>query len=251
MIRNTALLLATIAIQAAAAQSQPGSVSGAVYPQWFIRMPAGPAITAAGVAPRYATDSSSIIEATERAREALELSMRSLVAVESATEAYAGQRAFQGENYQETALAAIGVRMVVLDTAFLENLVIVVVAASAVPVDKDLVSMPLSAPDWVGSPPRATGGESVALGSAPLYLYEHNSWVEAEARARRAAAFDATTRLRTLERSHNGDYSAVTVSSTRAVLEGARVIGRWRNDRMVYVLMRVESATRAPAIDSP
>lgn len=228
--------LTAIATQAASLHSQPAVVPGPSYPGWFLRAPTS-TLTAVGIAPRYATDSSSIAEATERARAALALAVRSKVSVQMATEAYANVRDFQGEEYSESALDD-QVPFVVLDTAFVDKLVLVLVGAGRVPFRDEPVAMPDSAPAWVGVLPVAPRGSTV-IGSAPLYYYEQNSWIEAEARARRAAAFDGATRLKTLERSSNGDYSSVTVSSTAAILQGAQVVQRWRDARMVYVLMHV------------
>lgn len=248
MLRASLLaLLPFLTVQAAVAQTQSGRDSGREYPAWFLAAPESRVLTSVGIAPRYATDSTSVAEATERALEALALAIKSRVSVQMATEAYANVRDFRGEDYQETALADPGHAAVVLDTAFLDKVVMVLVGTSRIAVDRHRVQMPDSVPSWVSTPPASTSTGSIALGTAPMYFYEQNSWIEAEARGRKAAAYDAATKIRTLSRSNNGDFTSVTVQSADAMLEGAQVVRRWRDARAAYVLLRVNSVTGTTA----
>lgn len=250
VVARQSVAAAILVIAAATPRLLPAQRS-LVYPMWFVQPTAGdPGSTVAvGMAQKYVTLSTSIAEATTAAHRGVLLSRRSRVRVDMLMQTVGSAKERRGESYEETPLAdSSGIKFVELDTAVVGDVVMVLSGtSSSIPVDRTLVGLSTTPPAWVTTPPRADGSLNV-VGSAPVYFYEHNSWVEAEARARRAAAFEFTSTSRDLfrtDRTEVGkDVSGVSSMSTDAVLDHAVIVARWRDKRVAYVLLRVESASR-------
>ena len=81
-------------------------------------------------------------------------------------------------------------------------------------------------------------GNRYTVGISSLYFYEENAWLEAEKQARRQLAFTVSSRQRQVFKTIPDQEFGVTATSTSVKLFNTQVVERWRNDRMVFVLMR-------------
>lgn len=94
-------------------------------------------------------------------------------------------------------------------------------------------------PVWLSAPPQKVGW-LYAGGTAPVsYRDEPGSWDLATYRALVDLAFAVQVRTSRLERSFDGVMVEVTAQNIDTVLQGARVIGRWRDGKNAHVMVGV------------
>lgn len=209
------------------------------FPSWFVRPPAlSNGVLAVGYAPRYEDLASSYAEALSDARVTLARNAHTVLRVEQAVERIGTQTDLGAEYVTEVGADTADVAAVPLDSAVVGDVVVMLVASRR-PRDLALSSERVS----ITAPPTAEerGGFVTATGVAPTYLYEHSSWREAEARARRALAFTITSNQRAIRRSEGADDQGASVVGANVELVGIQVVGRWRSAAGVHVMVRARA----------
>ena len=213
------------------------------YPSWFLTMPSDPeGVYAVGYAPVYAIFDSSVEEAGEKACIQLMRTKQIHISGERLFEVIpGGQNIFRGELFEETYPDCEDYEYVVLDTVRVNNMVLVLVTNKEEYEFTGSYLVPLShhAPKWVTDTSNLHGN-LYAVGASPLYFYEQNAWLEAERQARHQLAFSAATQQRQLFKGTQDQEFVVTASATSVKLFNAQVVERWRNNRMIFVLMRAD-----------
>lgn len=205
------------------------------YPDWFLRMPyERGAYFAVGYAPRYRSIKSSFEKAKEDLKKQLAFVIKSKIT---------GERGFiedmyMGENIKvlpDTESVKI-FEIVVLDSAIVHDMALVLgMIGSSPDIGYNLFSV--KGKWWEKLPEEE--GYLFAVGSSPIYYYEHNSWKEAEHNARVSLAMTIETRIKSLHGVSEGLKESITQESVDVILEGAQIVARHidRQKGACYVLI--------------
>lgn len=244
-----ALVAAAPLLVVPAAAARDLRPAAAEYPAWFagpVAIPNG--VAAVGYAPRYDSLGSSFAEAYEDAAQALARSAHTRMRIERAVQTIGTETDLGGEFVQEEGTEAGDLAPVRLDSTVVGDMVLMLVATRRPP-----EALPAGTVAIDDRPPAAElrAGAVTATGVAPLYLYEHSSWREAEARARRALAFTVSASQRSLRRSADGDEAGVAVIGANVELVGIQVLARWRSAAGVHVMIRARAGRPLASSDAP
>lgn len=217
------------------------------YPAAFVQ--AG-AVAGVGFSPlnRF-RDIPSLDAAAEMARRQLAWSVRVRVRGERLFErTELGQLEYRGED-----IAFVGVADVADDAVRLDTLEVGghhwVFARTGGAAPQGKATFAAAMPGWLSEPPQKAGWR-YAGGTAPVsYRDEPGSWDLATYRALVDLAFSVQVRTSRLERSFDGVMVEVTAQRIDTVLEGARVLGRWRDGKNVHVLVGVPAGGAASMLE--
>lgn len=246
-----------------------------VFPRWFFESPrADHMIFAVGYAGAYADWSAAMEEATEDARERLERARRSQIDVERLYYAPRSQQLqFKGAQFNEHARDSLE-HVAIVDSAQAGGMTLVLAAGrrsgtgsgpgaptESPPPSKLLGSIRLGQsalmvapfadpPAWVSGHSSAHGSRLQAVGIAPRYYYQINSWKAAERHGRQQLAYRAVTRISELERGvGQSGKQTVTAISSNVELVNVEVRARWFGDGACYVLVEAEAIRPLPEDD--
>ena len=208
------------------------------YPLWFQRMPYMEGVYfAIGYAPRYTYLSSSFKEAKENLKKNLAY-VRGVI--------IDGELGFLKENTQIAGVGGTirdttdtsGIHPVILDSAVCKDFVLVLGATKKADGWKAHLFNP--PPLWFKEIP-SSSNFFFAVGTAPLYAYEHDSWLYAEQNARYNLAMEIFTKIKALRKYHNETIQGITVESTSVHLRNVQVLARHIDikNRSVYVLVGI------------
>jgi hypothetical protein len=222
------------------------------YPSWFWEMPADSASTfAVGYARRYARIDTSFAYA--RRHSVWQLVRSQQVAVDAGHELHQqfGQsrliRLTESERIDSTQAPTIAAGFNIVDSAVVGDMV---VALAVFPGSSNTGSSNISSqsnrtppsarPRWVETLPEEESA-IYAIGTSPLYYYEHHSWERAEADARRQLAFALTARIRSVNWQAGSRMQTWSESQSSVTLRHAVVVNRWLDmaSRQCYVLCRM------------
>lgn len=239
--RNVLVSLAClpVLIAASGAGTGGGPAAAPLYPEWFLRTPATQGIRmAVGYAAAYGDTAYSVREGLAHARGAVRVHRAVRIRSEYLQETLRdGNVAFRGERYVEDTLAGPVDSLVVSDTAWVGNMVLLLASSQPLAASRRRMPMPARAPEWTTTLPRSATG-MYAVGTAQPQYDEHLSWKEAERQARRTLAFSATTDLRTRTDVNDGESSdAAMIARTAAEIRNIEIRERWRDRHTLYVLV--------------
>ena len=201
-----------------------------LYPHWFTEMPQRRgAIFAVGYSPVYMNIKTSWQEAKDNALLNLAKAYWVSVQGEQAFVSGEGGTAYKGSTVSEvvdsTLLKMLKPKLTCLDSALVGEMVIVLVSTKGIDVHSRPISLK-SEPTWIKKLP-SNPDYNYARGASPKYLYESNSWLEAERRARIQLAWGRKTKLQQLQRKGEFSFHQVTVESTGVTLREAQIVARW------------------------
>lgn len=217
------------------------------YPSWFWQMPKDSLATfAVGYARRYVRLEASFAHARQQSFWQLVYSQK--VAVKTDQELFnrSGQnrliRFTESQRLDSTLAAMIAPDFSILDSAVVGDIVL----ALAVFPQRDYRNIywrspPASArPRWVDTLPDETVA-IYAIGTSPLYYYEHHSWERAEANARYQLALAVLTHLESITWRTERSFQMWSQSESSMILRHAVVVSRWLDtaNRQCYVLCRM------------
>ena len=209
-----------------------------LYPEWFLRTPATGTRVAVGYAAAYGDTSYSIREGIAHAQGSLRVSRAVRIRSEYLQETLRdGNVAFRGELFVEDTLASSVDSVVVSDTAWVGNMVLLLAGPRPVSASRRRVAMPAAAPEWTTTLPRSSAG-MFAVGTAQPQYDDHLGWKEAERQARRTLAFSVQTELRSRTDVRTAESSdAALIARTAAELRNIEIRERWRDKHTLYVLV--------------
>ncbi len=190
-----------------------------------------------GYSPRYAYDSSSIKEAVKNLKQNLCYTIYTEI---KGIEVYIRENklvAYMGGKIEEVTDSTVLNNFYILDTAFTKDMVILLGATGRV---ENWADSLFEGGKWWESLP-VKKNYIFAVGSAPFYAYEKNSWLSAEKRARISLAKQVLTYIKSLKKFGPTGIRGVTVESTHVILRGAQILGRYINyeDKIVNVLIGI------------
>jgi len=222
------------------------------YPRWFKAPPLSDGtLWAVGYAPAYTDLETGMREAKMDAYESLRRARQVIVVGERLYEATPGREgAFRGEHFVERGLPDTLQSITYIDSVNTAGMTMVLAAwpaeepgslsVSRAPRQTSFSKAP---PSWVSDPDSLTesNGPSTpgerTVGIAPRYYNLENSWQAAERTARRKLAFEAATRVRSLNKLTEDWRNSVQSITTAVHLRHVQVQSRWANETHCYVLM--------------
>lgn len=146
-----------------------------------------------------------------------------------------GDLHFRGQDVELLDAAPVRAQSTRLDTCVLDDRVWVV-AQGPGPLCAQTQMFPETKPGWFEELPKKNGWTFAHGVSALSYKDEAGSWEVATYRALVELAVDRSARLGSLERSTTGAVEGAMRVQVDAELVGARIVGRWRDQRNVHVL---------------
>ncbi len=217
------------------------------YPVWFWEMPVDSSATfAVGYARRYARIDTSYAYARRNCIWQLLRSMQ--VTIEASQELFNqfGQNKLIGlqevESIDSSLASTINENFSIIDSAVVGDMVISLAQISG-NTNFQIVNDPIAPsqrPQWIDTVPQA---DSViyAVGTAPLYYYEHHSWERAEANARFQLAYALGTKIQSMNWMEQASMKTWSEAKASIQLRRATVVKRWLDwlNRQCYVLCRM------------
>ena len=243
MLLFVLLLLNTLPFCWQEQMSQPVTV----YPAWFWEMPVDSGATfAVGYARRYTRIDTSYVYARRNSVWQLVRTMQ--VTIEASQELYNqfGQNRLIGlqevESIDSSLALNIAANFSVVDSAVVGDMVLSLAKFSGYndfQVGTDRM-MPSKRPQWIDAVPKDESG-IYAVGTAPLYYYEHHSWERAEANARFQLAYSLGTKIENVNWKEKASMQAWSEAKTAIQLRHAIIVQRWLDwqNRQCYVLCRM------------
>lgn len=223
------------------------SRSIAVYPTWFWEMPVDSSATfAVGYARHYTRIDTSYAYARRNCIWQLLRSMQ--VTIDASQELFnqVGQNKLIGfqevESIDSSLASAINENFTIIDSAVVGDMVISLAQFSGntnFQIVKDRIA-PSQRPPWIDTLPQE---DSViyAVGTAPLYYYEHHSWDRAEANARFQLAYTLGTKIQSMNWMEQASMKTWSEAKASIQLRQTTVVKRWLDwsNRQCYVLCRM------------
>ena len=138
----------------------------------------------------------------------------------------------------------------IIDSILTDKLAIMLVASNPAPMlDASLmIEFSSEPPNWINNPPRPTIF-IYSVGTAPIYVDESNSWLEAEKNARFSLAAEVKLEIQSMTMVYNEIETRTTRISSEVRLDHIEVIDRWRDSRNCYVLSRVAISNTSTEIN--
>jgi hypothetical protein len=147
------------------------------------------------------------------------------------------------EEFDTTSVEKAANDMKIIDTLFYDKFLVVLIGNSAPSSDETWFkeSQYLSEkPAWIETLP---GGDNFyySLGSAPVYYYESNSWLEAECRARKALAQMVCSKTMEIEKQLDQSGEQIKNEEVSVGLKNLEIVHRWKDskERICHVLYRM------------
>lgn len=214
------------------------------YPSWFKTTPSSGAsvLWAVGYAPGYSDLADGMEEAKTDAYESLRRARRVVVIGEKLYEAAPGFRtSLEGERFVETGLPDTLRSVAYVDSVKAAGMTLVLAAwsessAPSLPASMGRSSFSAQPPAWVQTAMSGSLSGQRAVGTAPRYYNLENSWERAEKRARQKLAFEAASRIRSLDKKTEDWRHDVRSVTTGVDLRHVQVMARWANEENCYVL---------------
>jgi len=208
-----------------------------LYPAWFVTAPKG-AVTAVGYAPISYYPENGIKMARENALLNLAKVLRTTVIGEEASILSGGEHFYAGNTFKEYPDSFIvdylKNAIVYLDTAIVQNMILVLASDSRLVVDKTLKTLPDN-PAWITTLPSDSLG-IYSVGISQKYFYETNSWLNAEQNMRLQMAMILKTEVKDLVKNYSPFYQEVQQSKVESILINCQVVARARKGDIFYVL---------------
>lgn len=227
--------------QGQAAQSMPA------YPAWFWEMPVDSSATfAVGYARRYARIDTSYVYA--RRNSVWQLIRAMQVTIDANQELYNqfGQNKLIGlqevESIDSTLASDITGNFSIVDSAVVGDMVLSLALFSG---DTDFQIFkeripPSKRPQWIDTIPQDQSA-IYAVGTAPLYYYEHHSWERAEANARLQLAYTLASQIQSVNWKEKASMQTWSEAKASIQLRNVTIVQRWLDclNRQCYVLCRM------------
>lgn len=218
------------------------------YPAWFWEMPADShAVFAVGYARRYSRIDTSYAHARRNSIWQLVRAME--VTIEASQELYNrfGQNRLIGLQEVVSIDSSLGANILanfcIIDSAVVGDMV-VSLAKSPGNSDHNFIEAQiqpsLQRPNWIDTYPRDSSAIH-AVGTAPLFYYEHHSWERAEANARLQLAYTIASQIQSVNLQDKASMETWSEAKASIKLRNAAIIKRWLDwqNRQCFVLCRM------------
>jgi len=224
-------------------------VSAQEYKLWFLEQGSlNCTDTAVGYAKRsYYNDSTAIIIATQNAYKNFVVQNRVNISGEQAFWTTEIGNAWMGsdikEVYDTNRSSIISRNVILLDRMLSNDFVAILISdreCELSPLNKFVVSInSLMRPAWVDIKPQESD-YYYAVGIAPEYYYESNSWMEAEKRARLNLARILYTKIESLQKKNIGTQE-IKKEKLSVELKEITFVARWKDEikKICYVLNKI------------
>jgi len=213
------------------------------YPKWFVNPPlSAENLFSVGYSNNYYKNKTSYGVARESAKGQIEVYFSSIYKLKKdIVEVNWGELVDQEASNIETAHQMI--ELYVIDSTLTQNMALTLV--SAYPYSNLKVSPMIKfsnhPPVWINEVPKSKSF-IYSMGTAPIYVNESKSWLEAEKNARFELATNVIYEIQSLTKSYNGNKTTVTRIKSEVKMDRVEITARWRNTNDCYVLIRVSES---------
>jgi len=210
------------------------------YPDWFLKMPVGEEdFFVVGYSEKYHYLSSSIEKAKKVAIQKIATHIRDSISGQRAFSLSPVGKAYISETINEIFDTSVikSIEISVIDTAILENMVIILVKYGK----GEYIPSPLvKDTSWVMDIPEIQGWV-LESGYAPIYEHECNSWLAAERDARISLAMALEYHLEDLKKYDETSVRGISIETVNSVITEIHAIARYINRKEGYckVLMGI------------
>lgn len=223
------------------------SQSVPAYPAWFWETPVDSGATfAVGYARRYARIDTSYAYARRNSLWQLVRAMQ--VTIDASQELYNqyGQNRLIGlqeiESIDSSLASDISENFSIVDSAVVGDMVVSLAKFSGhndFQVGTDRM-MPSKRPQWIDAVPKDVSG-IYAVGTAPLYYYEHHSWERAEINACFQLAYTMASQIQSVNWKEKASMQTWSETKAAIQLRNVIIVKRWLDplNRQCYVLCRM------------
>ena len=125
----------------------------------------------------------------------------------------------------------------VLDTTFVNDICLVILGKNKEVKEKETKRI-TQIPEWVINVPEEKSF-AYAVGVAPVYHHEKSSWLEAEADSRKKLALRQKLQVESIMTKEGRKFEEVNKLNLDARINKAKIVGRFRNKYMVFVLIKM------------